>query len=124
MKPRTKENLLNAAVAVISLFLLFQYSTPLEESEFSAGTLTRGLLEMYHGGMALFVLGLLMMFRWRRVAAATQLIAALLCLPVFLYGTFPGVFRRLFPGNYKGPQWPDFVPDKWTILGLIVIVVA
>jgi hypothetical protein len=124
MKQRIKDNLRAAAVALICVLVLDKYGTPLEASEFRGARVTGILLDFYEIGLILFVVGLFLPFVWRRVAAASGLVAAFFCLPVFLYATFPALFRRLFPGEYKVPLQPGFVPDKWTIIGIVVIGLA
>lgn len=124
MTQRLKDSLLSAAVALICVLVLDKYGIPLEASEFRGGWLTGVLLDLYNAGLTLFVVGLFLTFLWRRVAAVTGLVASLLCLPVFLYGIFPGVFRRIFPGEYKVPLLPGFVPSKWTLVGMLVIAIV
>lgn len=38
-----------------------------------------------------------------RASSIMTLIAGLLCLPLYLYFIAPGVFRKLFPGEYSVP---------------------
>jgi hypothetical protein len=124
VKQRIKDNLPNAAVALICVLVLAKYATPLEESEFSGGKVTGILLDLYEIGLVLFVVAFLLAFLWRRIAAVAGLLASLLCLPVFLYQLFPGVFRWLFPGEWKVPLPSHFYLDKWMIFGISMIALA
>jgi hypothetical protein len=84
--------------------------------------MTGVLLEWYDAGLYLFMAALLLVFMWPRVAAATGVLAGFLCIPVFFYNVFPGVFRRLFPGQYKISLLSSFSPDKWAVLAMLAIV--
>jgi hypothetical protein len=116
-----KDNLPSAAVALICVLVLDKYGTPLEASEFRGARVTGVLLDLYEIGFMMFVIGLFLPFVWRRVAAVSGLVAAFLCSPVFLYGIFPALFRRLFPGDYKVPLLPRLYADKWTVFGIVII---
>jgi hypothetical protein len=50
-----------------------------------------------------------------RIWAAVTLLAALLCLPLYLYSTFPGLFRWVFR---------NFVWNTWSIIGILVLMLA
>lgn len=119
-----KGSLLNAGVVLVCIVMLFQYGTGLENSEFSGGSITGVLLRLYDAGLLLFVPVLLLTLFFPRIAAVLGLFATLLSLPVFLYVAFPATFRYFFPGNYSVPLIPGYFPDKWTILGLIMLAMA
>jgi hypothetical protein len=121
MTKPTRDKLLRAALILICILILAKYGILLEESEFPGGWLTGKLLNLYDVGLTLFAASFFLTFLWRRAAAVAGLSAALLCLPLFLYFTFPRVFRRLFPGEYSVPLLPGYRPDWWTILGLTVL---
>jgi|SRR5579859_905083 len=123
MKQRIKHNLPAAIVALICVLILDRYVTPLEASEFRGGKVTGILLYLCETGLVLFAIGFFLTFLWRRVAAVVGLLAAFLCLPVFLYEVFPGVFRRLFPGEWKVPL-SGFELDKLAIFGIVAISLA
>jgi glycerol-3-phosphate acyltransferase PlsY len=124
MTARMKNKLFSAITVLICILALLQYGIQLDNSEFPGGRVTGVLLELYDAGFYLFIAVLVLIFIWPRVAAVAGLAAALLCLPVFLYATFPGMFRRIFPGEYKTPLVSNFSPDKWTILILFLIVLV
>jgi hypothetical protein len=123
MKQRIKDNLPTAIVALMCMLILDKYVTPFEVSEFRGGKVTGILLYLCETGLVLFAIGFVLTFLWRRVAAVVGLLAAFLCLPVFLYEVFPGVFRQLFPGEWKVPL-SGFALDKWTIFGIVAIFLA
>jgi hypothetical protein len=79
---------------------------------------------MEETGSLLFVLALLLTFFYRRIAAATTLIACLLCLPLYLYFTAPGPFRWVFRGEYSVPLQASFVSNKWAITGIVALAIA
>jgi hypothetical protein len=114
--------LFSAIAVLICVAALLWYGSWLENSEFPSGRVTGVLLQLYDAGFYLFIAALALIFIWPRIAAGVELVAALLCLPVFLYATFPGMFRWIFPGQYKTSLTSSFTPDRWTIL--IVLVIA
>jgi nicotinamide riboside transporter PnuC len=119
-----KGKILNAITGLIGAAALLKYGVSLDNSEFPSGRVTGVLLELYDTGLYLFIGALALVFIWPRVAAVAGLVAALLCLPVFLYATFPGMFRWLFPGEYKSPLVSNFTPDKWTTLVMLVVALT
>jgi hypothetical protein len=72
----------------------------------------------------LFVLALGLTFVVRRIAAATILLACLLCLPLFLYFSVPGFIHWIFSGEYKVLLQASFVWDWWSIGGIVVLTLA
>jgi hypothetical protein len=82
------------------------------------------LLTLYDVGALLFILALLLVFFYRRIAAAITISASLLCLPVYFYFTAPGPFRRVFRGEYKVPLHANFVWDRWTIIGILTLALV
>jgi len=50
-------------------------------------------------GSLLFLVALLMTMFFPRVAAAIALVAALLCLPFYLYILMSGPYRQIFKGE-------------------------
>ena len=96
-----KTKITQSAVCLLCAVIVWKYGSDLEGTEFSGGWLTGPLLDMEETGSLLFVLALLLTFFYRRIAAATTLIACLLCLPLYLYFTAPGPYplglqRRIF----------------------------
>jgi hypothetical protein len=75
-------------------------------------------------GTLLFVVALLLTLFYRRIAAATILIACFLCLPLYLYFTAPGPFRWVFRGEYSVPLRASFVWNKWNITGIVALTIA
>src|SRR4051812_12333797 len=96
MKRGRKPQLLQGVVCLLCAGVTCRYGFLIEGTEFSGGRVTGPLLDMNDVGSLLFVLALLLTFFFRRMAATVTLIASLLCLPLFLYFTAPGPFRRLF----------------------------
>jgi hypothetical protein len=97
----------------------------LEGTEFSGGKLTGPLLHMSDIGTLLFVIALLLVWFFRRVAATVSLIGALLCLPLFLFFTVPGLFYHLFNRyEFKVPLRANVVWNSWAVLGILAVVMA
>jgi hypothetical protein len=98
---------------------------PLTGTEFSGGWLTGPLLNGYIIGGLLFAPALLLAFFFRRIAAVIAIVASLLCLPLYLYFTAPGPFRRVFrSAEFEAPLRASFIGNKWAIIGILVLVIA
>ena len=119
-----KQQLRQAASCLLCVVVAQRNSLGLEGTEFSGGRVTGPLLDLRDIGSYLFVLALFLTFMYPRVAAAIAAVSALLCLPLYLYFTAPGPFRRVFKGEYSVPLQTNFVWDKWAILGMLTLAVA
>lgn len=75
-------------------------------------------------GILLFVLALILMPKYLRVAAASALVAALWSLPLYLYLVFPRPFRLIWGGEWKVQALPQesFIWNGWWITGIVSIV--
>jgi hypothetical protein len=125
MKQDGKAKLKQAAACLLCASISWRYGSSLHGTEFSGAWLTGSLLDMKDVGALLFVLALLLTFFYRRIAAAIALLACLLCLPLYLYFTAPGLFCRLFSkGEWSVPPSANFVWDNWAITGIIVLVIT
>ncbi len=93
-------------------------------SEFSGGRVTGPVFKMADLGGLLFLLAMLLAFLLRRTAATIALVAALLCLPIYLYILLPGPFRWIFKGEYSVPLQRPFNWDNWAVMGLVSLLLA
>lgn len=119
-----KQKLMQAAACLLCAIMVWNYGSDLEGTEFSGGRLTGPLLDLYDIGSLLFILALLLTFFLRRIAAAITILASLLCLPLYLYFTAPGLFRRVFRGPWSGPLQTNFVWNRWTIMRILTLAIA
>src|SRR5713101_6278311 len=94
-----KQNLWRATMCLLCAVFTWSMFGPLEGTEFSGGSITGPLLHLYDVGTLLFVLALILTFVRLRLAALIGVTASLLCLPIYLYFTAPGPFRRVFRGE-------------------------
>src|ERR1700743_1026663 len=88
----------------VAAFLLCIVVSLLDDSgasELSGGSITGPLFSMFDYGSLLFILAFFLTFFYPRVAAVIGCVACLLCFPLYVYRTAPGVFRFIFKGNYK-----------------------
>jgi hypothetical protein len=124
MKKDGKTKLKQAAACLLCA-VVWRYGPPLEGTEFSGGWATGPILHMNDVGTLLFVLALLLTFFYRRIAAAVTVVACLLCLPLYLYFTAPGPFRRFFSrAEWSVPLQASFVWNKWAIGGIVALAIA
>ena|SRR5215467_7493465 len=124
MQGLAKQKLWQGAFCLLSVALVLRNTAGVEATEFSGGRVTGPLLTLSNIGIDLFVLALLVTFVFPRVAASIALAASLFCLPIYLYFTAPGPFRRVFKGEYKGLLQASFVWNLWTIAGMLALGVT
>ena len=117
-----KVNIWLAVLCSICAVLAWNYGGDLEGTEFSGGRTTGPLLHAFDLGTLLFIVAVMLSFFFRRVAAFAALSAAILCLPLYIYFTAPGPFRRIFRGEYSVPAPSNFVWNRWAVLGILAIV--
>jgi hypothetical protein len=114
-----------AMICFLCAILTWRFEFPLEGSEFRGGTVTGPILNMSNVGVLLFMVALPMAFvSPRRIAGVVMLLASLLCLPIYLYFTFPGIFRSIFQGQYSIPLQADVVLEEWSVIGFAALVIA
>src|SRR5215469_8885572 len=119
-----KEKVWQAAGCLLCAAVAWRFTSDLEGTEFSGGRITGPLLDMQNAGALIFFLALILTFPFRRTAAATILLAGLLCLPLYLCFTAPGPFRSIFKGEWKTPLLANFVWDWWSITGIVTVAFA
>jgi hypothetical protein len=124
MTPQIKTKLASGCCMVICILLLLKYGVSLDNSEFPSGRITGVLLEFYNAGLYLYIATLLLVFVWPRIAAVVASLGALLCSPVLIYAIVPGLFRRIFPGEYKVCLTSNFIFDKWAFIVMLVIALT
>jgi hypothetical protein len=88
-----------------------------EGAEFGGGTLA-GKKDL--GGI-LFVLAVVLAFKFPRSAAISALMACFVSLPFYLYLVFPRPFRKAWPGNWSILELPrqTFVWDGWWMTAIV-----
>lgn len=119
-----RQKLLQVASCLVCVVVAQQNSFGVGGTEFSGGRLTGPILDSLDIGSLLFALALILTFVRPRIAAALAIVASLLCLPLYLYFTAPGPFRRVFGGEYSVPLQANFVWDRSAILGILAVAVA
>lgn len=124
MRTSSARALRHTGICMLCAIVGWVVSDPLGPSEFRGGTVTGPLLAIHEVSGGLFVLSAVMTFVYRRTAAVIALIACLLSLPLYFYFTAPGVFRRVFPGEYTVPVRAGFVWDTWAVAGITAVAAA
>jgi hypothetical protein len=115
------QKLWQALASLLCAVVTLKQFANLEGTEFSGGRITGPLLDMYDLAIILFMANILVTFFYPRVAAAIFLVAASLCLPLYLYSVAPGPFRRVFRGEYSVPLQANFVLNEWLLGGMLVL---
>jgi len=124
MKKIGKEKVWQAVGCLICTVVLWARLDTVGASEFSGGRLTGPLFTMAETGGLLFPLALALTFFLGRIAATIALLAALLCLPLYLYFVLPGPYRWIFKGEYSVPLQGPFNWDNWAIAGILSLLFA
>jgi hypothetical protein len=118
-----KQKLLQACCAAVSAVLAFKYDR-FAGTEFSSGRVSGPMLDMFSIGTLLFALALLTLWMYPRIAAIITSLASLLCFPLYVYFTAPGLFRFIFRGEYSTPLPASFRWDFWAVLGMLALLVT
>jgi hypothetical protein len=124
MKHPAKQNYLLGICCLLAALLQIWFAFSLDGSEFSGGRLTGPILNLADYGGYLFLLSAVLAFFLLRVSSIMALTAALLCMPLYLYFIAPGVFRKLFPGEYSIPITSVFTWSFPALAGVGSLAVA
>jgi hypothetical protein len=126
MKKPQKQQLWLTVSCLACVVVALRNTNGLEGTEFSGGWLTGPLLSMTDIGALLFVLALIVTFRYPRIAGAIGLASSLLCLPLYLYFIAPVPFNQIFGfgHEFKGQPSGGFHWDTWAIAGVLTLAVT
>jgi hypothetical protein len=118
-------NASQAASCLLCFALAWRYESPIEGTEFTGGSVTGPIFHMFETGTLLLLVAASMAF-WgrRRISSGVTLLAASLCLPLYLYFVIPGPFRWLFSGPYKLALQADVVWDTRSIVGIVALAIT
>lgn len=114
------QKLLTAAGCLVGAVVCWRGFLAFEGTEFGSGALAGNQVS----ATLLYLLALILTFKYPRVAAVSALIACYLSLPLYLYLVFPRPFREVWPGNWSVPYLPreTFVWNAWWITGILVTI--
>ena len=124
MRELSKEKATQALACLACVVVLWVRVDGFGASEFGGGWLTGALLRMADLGALFFLAALVLTFFLRRAAATIALMAALLCLPFYLYILMPGPYRSLFKGEYSVPLNRPFYWDTWAAVGVFSLLLV
>ncbi|HEV2467712.1 MAG TPA: hypothetical protein VGS78_00850 [Candidatus Sulfotelmatobacter sp.] len=118
-----KWKLREPAAYLLCAILIWRFTSPLEETEFSGGQITARLLNMAEIGILLFITAAILVFLSSRISAGTAAIACLTSLPMYAYFAFPKAFQQLFPGEYSVP---GSAYSAWgrSYIGIVTLLLA
>jgi hypothetical protein len=116
--------LAHASTLLLASWLTLRNTSVVEGTEFSGGRLTGPILTMCEIAILVFVVGIVLAYRFRRIASTISLLASLLCLPFLLYFIAPGPFRAVFRGEYSVPLQSNFVWSRWSLETAIAILIV
>ena len=114
------KNLRNVCQAAACLLCAIAAWSSLEDligTEVSGGRITSPMLDAGIFGAFLFLIALVLSFFSPTAARVAISLASLLCLPVYVYRTLPGVFRWIFPGEYKVMLHERLIWHSWSVTG-------
>jgi len=120
----TKQNYLLGASCLLAALLQLWFAFPLDGSEFSGGRVTGPILNLSDYGGYVFLIAAVLALFLPRLASVMALAAVLLCLPLYLYSIAPGIFRQLFPGEYKMPIASSFTWSPRALAGIASVAVV
>jgi hypothetical protein len=124
MRKPSKAKARQALACLACIVVLWVRVDDFGASEFSGGWLTGPLLRMADLGAVFFLVALVLIFFLRRAAAIIALVAALFCLPFYLYILMPGPYRSLFKGEYSVPLNRPFHWDTWAAVGVFSLLLV
>ncbi len=113
---------LAAAGCLVCAVVCWRSFLAFDGTEFGGGALAGN-----QGSAALlYLLALILTFKYRRVAAVSALVACYLSLPLYLYLVFPRPFREAWPEKWSAPDMPGdtFVWNGWWITGILVTILV
>lgn len=115
-----RQKLLAAAGCVVCAAVSWRSFLKFEGTEFGGGSLAGNQVLVSF----LFVVALILTFKYPRSAAIGALAACIISLPLYLYLVFPSPFRQVWPGRWKAITLPReiFVWDGWWITGIVFTV--
>ena len=116
-----KEKPLQCGLCLSCAGLAWSYGRDLGSTEFGGGRITGPLLNIFGIGLVLFLVALVLTLMSLRIGAGVALAASLLCFPLYVYFTAPGPFRAVFPGDYSVPLRGNYVWDRWSVAGIVVL---
>jgi len=73
-------------------------------------------------GALCFLIALITTFLSTRAAMASVFLGFLLCLPLYVYRLAPGLFRSIFPGEYKMQLHAPLRWHTWSALGVVASI--
>jgi hypothetical protein len=115
-----KQRLLLAAGSLVCVAVALHAEEMFGGTEFGGGTLARN----EGPALLLFVVALVLVVKFPRVASASALVGSALSLPLYVYLVFPRPFRRIWPGEWKTLELPreTFAWDAWWVAGILAIL--
>jgi len=121
MKPM-RQKLLFAAGCLVCAAVCWKSFLVFEGTEFGSGSLAGNQVL----AALLYLLALILTFKYPRLASISALIACFFSLPLYLYLVFPRPFRQVWPGQWSVPYVPSerFVWDGWWITGILFTILV
>lgn len=109
------------AAACLACAAVDRWSAPtFEGTELSGGTLF--LIRENAGGV--FLLALILVFKFPRVASISALLGSVFSLPLYLYLVLPRPFQRIWPGQFSVAATENFRWDTRWITGILFMLVS
>jgi hypothetical protein len=113
-----------AAGSVLCAAVAWRFEAYIDGSELSGGWITGPIRQMLDIGLELFLLTAFLPLLFRRIASTIALLACLFCMPMYLLFLVPGPLRWFFKGQWKAPQFSNFVWDWWSVFGIAAVIMT
>jgi hypothetical protein len=118
------KKLLQAVGCLLCAVAAWNSSTDFIGTEFGSGAVTGPVLDASLIGAFLYLLALVATVALPRVAGASASMAALFCLPLYIYRTLPRLFVQISGGEWKDPPQGVFVWHGWSMTGFLVSILV
>ena len=117
-----RQKLLVAASCLVCAVVCWKSFLVFEGTEFGSGSLAGNQVS----ATLLYLLALILTFKYPRVASISALAGCVFSLPLYLYLVFPRPFREVWPGEWSVPYLPReiFVWDGWWITVIFVTILV
>jgi hypothetical protein len=115
---------LQATMCLLCAIAAWKSFEDLTGTELIGRNVTGPIIHLAAIGAILLLIAMFTTFIVLRVAAVGALVAAILCLPLYVYRTVPRLFVRVSGGEWADPPQARFVWHGWSIMGILNTIIV